>query len=221
MKSRLLIAGALGILVLFTVAAAYRNTYGQDRPVNNSLYLGPGASGPPSGPVEITGILVDAGCSDRSQENLARTPAQMNLTAPAVSSEQQQAMNEQRAKTAFASKDVQPQPPGIQAHGITVDKDTLAQEQADVLQHQVRDLYSRQPDDSCGITGDTKAFALLTGKGRLLNLDEGGNTWAAQAVQSSEEGHALLNGMGSAFKPRVTIKGEIYADQLVVDRLTL
>jgi hypothetical protein len=79
----------------------------------------------------------------------------------------------------------------------------------------------RFADDSCGITGDTKAFALLTSQGRLLNLDEGGNTWAAQAVQSSEEGHALLNGMGSSFKPRVTIKGEIYADQLVVDHLTL
>ncbi|HEY7391183.1 MAG TPA: hypothetical protein VH640_21890 [Bryobacteraceae bacterium] len=221
MKSRLLIAGALGILVLFTVAAAYRNTYGTDQPVNNSLYLGPGAPGPPAGSVEISGILVDAGCGDRSQENLARTPAPMNLIAPATNSELQQAMNDQRSKTAFAGKDVQPQPPTIQAHGVTVDKETLAQEQADVLQHQVRDLYSRQPDDSCGITGDTKAFALLTDQGRLLNLDEGGNTWAAQAVQSSEEGHALLNGMGSSFKPRVTIKGEIYADQLVVEHLTL
>lgn len=221
MKSRLFIAGALGILVLFTVAAAYRNTYGVDRPVNSSLYLGPGASGPPTGPVEITGVLVDAGCGDRSQENLARTPAQMNLIAPAATSEEQQAMNDQRAKAAFAGKDVQPQSSGIQAHGITVDKDTLSQEQADVLQHQVRDLYSRQPDDSCGITGDTKAFALLTSQGRLLNLDEGGNTWAAQAVQSSEQGHALLNGMGSSFKPHVTIKGEIYADQLVVEHLTL
>jgi hypothetical protein len=221
MKSRLLIAGALAILVLFTVAAAYRNTYGADRPVNSSLYLGPGASGPPTGPVEISGILVDAGCSDRSQENLARKPAQMNLTAPAATAEQQQVMNDQRAKTGFAGKDVQPQPPGIQAHGITVDKETLDQEQADVLQHQVRDLYSRQPDDSCGITGDTKAFALLTDQGRLLNLDEGGNTWAVQAVQSTEEGRALLNGMGSSFKPRVTIKGEIYTDQLVVDHLML
>jgi hypothetical protein len=221
MKTRLLIIGGIAVLLLFTVAAAYKNTYGTDRPDNNRLFLGPGASGPPSGPVEISGILVDAGCSDRSGENLGRAPAQMNLQAPAVSSEEEQAMNEQRSKTGFAGKDVQPQPPGIQAHGITIDKETLDQEQADVLQHQVRDLYSRQPDDSCGITGDTKEFALLTDQGRLLNLDPGGNTWAWQAVQSSDEGRALLNGMGSPFKPRVTIKGEIWTDQLVVEHLTL
>lgn len=222
MKTRLLAVGGLAVLVLFTVAAAYRNTYGMDRPVNNSLFLGPGASGPPTGPIEISGILVDAGCRDRSQENLVRTPPPTNFTAPAETSELAQAMNERRTQTGFAAgKDVQPQPPGVQAFGITVDKQTLDQEQADVLQHQVQDLYSRQPDDSCGITGDTKAFALLTDQGRLLDLDQGGNTWAWQAVQSSDAGHALLNGTGSSFKPRVTVKGEIWTDQLVVDHLTL
>jgi hypothetical protein len=221
MKKRLLlIIVAIAAMLLFT-AAAYKNTYGMDRPDNNRLFLGPGASVAPTGPVEISGILVDAGCSDRSQENLLRAPAQMNLQAPAVTSEEAQALNEQRSKTGFAGKDVQPQPPGIQAHGITIDKETLDQEQADVLQHQVRDLYSRQPDDSCGITGDTKEFALLTDQGRLLNLDQGGNSWAWQAVQSSDEGRALLNGTGSPFKPRVTIKGEIWTDQLVVEHLTL
>jgi hypothetical protein len=221
MKTRLLTIGAIAVLLLFTVAAAYKNTYGMDRPDNNRLFLGPGASVSPTGPIEISGILVDAGCSDRSQENLVRTPAQMNLQAPAATPEEEQAMNEQRSKMGFAGRDVQPQPAGIQAHGITIDKETLDQEQADVLQHQVRDLYSRQPDNSCGITGDTKEFALLTDQGRLLNLDPGGNTWAWQAVQSSDDGRALLNGTGSSFKPRVTIKGQIWTDQLVVEHLTL
>jgi hypothetical protein len=221
MKTRLLTAGGIAVLALFTMAAAYQNTYGTDQPANGNLYLGPRSSGPPTGPVELSGILVDAGCSDRSQENLVRKPAPLNFAAPAEPSEEAQAMNEQRTKTGFAGKDVQPQPPGIQAFGITVDKQTLDQEQADVLQHQVQDLYSRQPDNSCGVTADTTDFALLTDQGRLLNLDQGGNTWAGQAVQSTDEGRALLNGMGAAFKPRVTIKGDIWADTLVVEHLTL
>ncbi|HLI83334.1 MAG TPA: hypothetical protein VKV17_05415 [Bryobacteraceae bacterium] len=220
MKTRLLAAGGIAVLALFTVAAAYRNTYGTDRPVNNNLYLGPGAAGPPTGPVEISGILVDAGCADRSQENLVRTPAPLNFTAPAEYPEEAQAMNEQRTKTGFAGK-AEPQSPAVQASGISVDQKTLAQEQADVLEHQARDLYSRQPDNSCGITADTSSFALLTDQGRLLNLDQGGNTWAWQAVQSTAEGRALLNGMGPSFKPRVTIKGEVVADRLVVEHLTL
>jgi hypothetical protein len=220
MKSGLTTLAAIVVVLFLTVAAAYRNTYGTVAPRDAPLNGGVGAP-PPSDTMVLEGTLVDAGCQNRSQENLLSPPMVSNLEMPAEPPQEEAFENTQRAQYGFAGKDVQPQPPGITAFGITVDKQTLDQEQSDALPHQVRDLYSRQPDTSCAITGDTRAFALLMDKGRLLNLDGGGNTWAWQAVQSTDAGRALLNGMGSSFKPRVVIKGRIWADELLVQSLSL
>src|SRR3712207_2011774 len=51
----------------------------------------------------------------------------------------------------------------------------------------------RQNDRTGSITGATRGFALLTEKGRLLNLDEGGNTFANQALYASDAGRAMMN----------------------------
>jgi hypothetical protein len=220
MKSLVLGFGVLAV-VFFSVAAAYRNNYGMTAPEDSPLQGGRVGAAPPSGPVALSGTLVDAGCTDRSQANLMSPPIHWNVGAPAETPQEEAYGTTSRAKTGFASRDVELASPPISAWGITVDKQTLAQEQADVLDHQVRDLFTRQPDDSCAITGDTKAFALLTDKGRLLNLDEGGNTWAWQAIQSTDAGRALLNGNGSGFKPHAVVKGEIWADQLIVQALSL
>src|SRR3954454_22764673 len=49
---------------------------------------------------------------------------------------------------------------------------------ADAMAHQTPDVVTRQPDRSCAVNGATRGFALLMPDGRLLNLDEGGNTMA-------------------------------------------
>jgi hypothetical protein len=220
MKSGLAIAAAILVVLFLTVGAAYRDNYGTVAPRDAPLYGGIGAE-PPTGTLVVSGILVDAGCANRTQENLASAPTPLNQLGPAEPPQEAVTGNAQRAATGFATRDVEPQPPGITAFGITVDKQTLDQEQSDVLTHQVKDLYTRQPDSSCAITGDTRAFALLTDKGRMLNLDGGGDTWAWQAVQSTDAGRALLNGTGSPFKPHVVVKGQIWADQLIVESLSL
>jgi hypothetical protein len=221
MKLRL--ASLLGIaaILLVTVAAAYRNTYGTTVPEDSPLYHNRVGAEPPTGPVTFTGTLVDAGCHNRWQDNLASQPAPLKQSAPAETPQEEAFENTQRTQTGFAGKDVEPQPPGVTAFGITVDKQTLDQEQSEVLPHQVPDLYSRQRDNSCGITGDTTAFAVLTDKGQLVDLDEGGNTWAWQAVQSTAGGRDMLEGKGAAVKPRVTVKGQLWADTLVVESLSL
>jgi hypothetical protein len=221
MKSRFLLVAGVLTAVFFTVAAAYRNNYGMAAPQDSPLQGGRVGAAPPTGPVTLSGILVDAGCLDRSQANLTSPPIQRNVETPAETPQEEAYGTSSRSQTGFASRDLELESPPITAWGITIDKQTLAQEQADVLDHQVPDLFTRQPDDSCAITGDTKAFALLTDKGRLLNLDEGGNTWAWQAVQSSNAGRAVLNGSGSGFKPHAVVKGEIWADQLIVQSLSL
>jgi hypothetical protein len=205
------IVGVVAIL-LVTVAAADRN--------NDRKFI-PTDAPQPTAPMVFTGTLVDAGCRDRSQGNLVSPPIPFSQVAPSEPPEEQAFENAQRAKTGFAGHGVEPQPPGITAFGITIDKQTLDQQQADALPHQTPDLYTRQPDSSCAITGDTGAFALLTDKGQLLNLDSGGNTWAWQAMQSSDAGRATLNGTGFGFKPRVVVKGETSADTLVVESLSL
>jgi len=88
-----------------------------------------------------------------------------------------------------------------------------------VMQHQVADLRARAGDLTCAITGATKAFAILLDDGRLLNLDEAGNTLALEAIQSSSAGRAMLNGNGPALKPKVTVKGIIHGDRLLVSQI--
>ncbi|MBV8906658.1 MAG: hypothetical protein JOZ22_23700 [Acidobacteriia bacterium] len=220
MKSGLVTAAGIVAILFFTVAAAYRNDYGLTAPRDAPLSFGRIGAEPPSEPVTLTGTLVDAGCMDRSAENLARPSASLSQDAPAEPPEQQATENAERAKVGYAGRNVNPASTSITASGITVDQQTLDRERADIMSHQVPDLFARQPDMSCAITGDIKAFALLTDKGRLLNLDPGGNTWAFELVQSTDAGRSLLNGMGSSLKPHVAVKGQIWADELIVESIS-
>jgi hypothetical protein len=90
-------------------------------------------------------------------------------------------------------------------------------ERAGAMAHQVADHRSRQPDDACGVTGQTSSFGLLLGDGRYLSFDEGGNTKAAVAVQSSIAGRDMLNGRKSAVKPRVTVTAAVQGGRVTVD----
>lgn len=76
-------------------------------------------------------------------------------------------------------------------------------------------------DPSCGITGETSAYAVLTDGGRLLNLDHGGNTKAGQAIHSNAAGRDMLNGKIPAIKPKVTIRGRVEGDRATVENLKI
>jgi hypothetical protein len=143
---------------------------------------------------EIRGTLVDAGCRNRSILNLRRPPETFQASVP-----------------------VQAQP--VTAHGITVEPKTAAAERSDVLEHMVRDVPSRQSDPTCGLSGGTSAYAILLDDGTLLDLDEGGNTLAAEAVYATRQGRDLLNGKAFGFKPRVTIQGRVTGGKVLVDRM--
>jgi hypothetical protein len=82
-------------------------------------------------------------------------------------------------------------------------------------------VVSRQPDRTCSITGGTRGFAILTTNGRLLNLDEGGNTLANQALYSNAAGRAMINGTGSGIKPQVSIHGRVWGDRLIVEKILI
>lgn len=144
------------------------------------------------------GLLVDAGCADRTLHNLRLPPAP------------------------FASS-IAGLPPGTpsanqgSAYGITVSPQTLEGERADIMPHQVPDMRTRQKDPTCAITGSTTAFSLILPNGRLLNLDAGGNTYAWQGVYSTAAGRAMLNGMAPGFKPFASLKGFIQGSTLVVE----
>ena len=143
------------------------------------------------GQTEMHGTLIDAGCRDRSAVNLAQPPERF---IPAV-----------------------PVQPPASGSGITVDTKTANSERADVVMHQVPDLATRQADPTCAITGGTRAYALLLDNGKLLDLDEGGNTFASEAVYATLRGRDLLNGKAYGFKPRVTVKGRIHAGKVLTD----
>ena len=175
----------------------------------------------PYGPLTLNGTLLDGNCRDRSQANLTRPPIPVTQQPPVETPELAGVENAARAKTGFATANQQPNTGGISAHGITVDPQTLAQEQADALEHQVPDLTTRQEDLTCAVNARTSNFAFLMDNGRLLNLNSGGDAWAWQAVQSSSAGKEMLSGEGPGVKPRVTIKGVILGDQLRVDSLTV
>ena len=93
-----------------------------------------------------------------------------------------------------------------------------AKPSAEHAQHE-HDPAAHQSDRSCAITGATRGFALLTNDGRLLNLNEGGNTLAAQALHANPAGRAMLNGTGGAIKPRAAIRGRIHGDRIVVEEI--
>jgi hypothetical protein len=122
---------------------------------------------------------------------------------------------------ATAQQPAQQANPTTTASGVTVDSKTLAAERGDVLEHQVPDLHSRQMDPTCAITGATHSFALVLADGKMLNLDDGGNTFATVAIQGSAAGRAMLNGNGGGMKPEVTIKGTQRPGRVVVDSLKI
>jgi hypothetical protein len=138
---------------------------------------------------ELHGILIDAGCRDRSAVNLAQPAERFSASVPV-------------------------QMPAA-VHGITVDAKTAEGERADVVMHQVPDLATRQPDPTCAITGGTRGYAVLLENGKLLDLDEGGNTFASEAVFATKQGRDLLNGRAYGFKPHVTIQGRIAGAKLL------
>jgi hypothetical protein len=148
----------------------------------------------PMGQVTVSGILIDASCEDRTSMNLRSRP----LPLPSL----------------------KPSPPSsgaVSAGGVSVDARTIENERADVAAHLVPDIVARQEDPSCAVTSATHGYAVLMDNGRLLNMDEGGNTLATQAIQSIAAGRAMLNGQGPGIKPRIAVKGWILDDKVIVD----
>jgi hypothetical protein len=207
-------AGLLAILAAGAFAQGTSNENqvrdrGQTRTADETQTLARGRIGTqdavPNQPLTLHGLLVEADCRDRSTRNLRQPPQNPEIAgAP-----------ESAAAGAAQSAN------GRSSHGVSVDSSTLDAERSDAMQHQVPDLRARQRDTTCAITGTTRLFALLMDNGRLLNLDEGGNTKAIQAVQANPAGRKMLNGMGPAIKPKVTITGRIHGDRAVVDRLKI
>lgn len=220
-----LIIVAVGGLVTAGILAQDRVNIGKVQVADERQTLDRGRLGSqesmPSEPLILNGTLVDGNCRDRSQANLTRPPIPLNQYAPAETSELAATEDAARAKTGYATATKQPDTGGISAYGITVDPQTLEQEQAEVLQHQVPDLITRQDDLTCGVTARTSNFAFLMDNGRLLDLNAGGNAWAWQAIQSSSAGQAMLEGKGPAVKLQATVRGIIRGDQVRVDSLTL
>jgi hypothetical protein len=150
----------------------------------------------------LHGVLIDAGCEDRSMWNMRR-PAESvaGSTAPF-------------APAVAANK-------AEESHGITVDPQTLAAERKDVVPVMNPDLRARQSDPTCALKAGTRAYALLLDNGRLLDLDDGGDTYAALAVENSPAGRAMINSRGPGFKPLVTVTGTLQGDRMFVDELKL
>jgi hypothetical protein len=127
-----------------------------------------------------SGVMVDAGCRDRSPENLLAPPVE----SPAVAK--------------------RPQAP---AKGIAIAPQVLKAERGEATLPDTLDHASRYSSASCALTADTKAFALLLPDGLLLELDEGGNTLAFNAFQSTPAGQAILNGKVGGLKPLAKVSG--------------
>jgi hypothetical protein len=127
-----------------------------------------------------SGVMVDASCRDRSLENLLAPPAE-----------------------SLAGQN-EPQKP---ARGITVSPQVLKAERGKAVLPDTLDHASRYSSASCALTADTKAFALVGPNGLLLELDEGGNTLAFDAFESTPAGAAILNGKVGGLKPMVKVTG--------------
>ena len=159
------------------------------------------ASGAQASELKLEGVLIDGGCRNRTVWNMTRSPEPLN------------------ASIAPTGK---PIPPGqaVQSSGITVDAKTIEAERTDVsLVTSNADSAVRQTDPTCAIKGNTRAFSLLLSSGRLLALDEAGNTYATAMVGATPQGRAMLNGQGPGFKPRVRVVGRIQGDRLLTEDL--
>ncbi len=205
------------ILALTAFLAAAQNANEVRDRGATPLYTGPAPT------VTLYGTLVDAGCRNRTALNMSLPSVPFAAAAPAQTPAEIQSGSQMRTAQGYANADqpAQHANPSISASGVTVDSKTLAAERSDVLEHQVPDLHSRQMDPTCAITGATHAFSIVLKEGRMLNLDDGGNTFATVAVQGSAAGRAMLNGNGGGIKPEVIIKGSMRADKVVVQTLKL
>lgn len=182
--------------------------------------VGPGTE--KEGPaITLQGTLVDAGCRNRSALNLGLPAQTFGQVKPAETPAEQQAGSQMRTQQGYATATSKEQNVQTSASGITVDAKTLSNERPDVLEHQVADLRSRQLDPTCAITGATHSFALYLPDGRYLSLDEGGNTFATEAVQGSSYGRDMMAGNGGGFKPQAVVKGHIRASQVQVQSIKL
>lgn len=155
-------------------------------------------------PLTLEGVLVDASCKDRSRANLTTPPESLSAAMPV------------QPTAASGSSGGNG---GVSAQGVSVDAKTVAAERGDVLEHQAKDLATRQFDPTCAVTGGTSAYAVLLSNGRLLDLDEGGNTLASEAVLQSANGRAMLNGNAYGFKPQVKLTGRVRGDRIIVTQL--
>ena len=214
MKTLVRTAFALAFAAL--LASAQNPNEDRDRGAT-PLYTGPAPI------VTLYGTLVDAGCRNRTALNMSLPSVPFTAAAPAQSPAAVQAGAQMRAAQGYqdAAQPANQQNPPISAYGVNVDSKTLAAERSDVLEHQVPDLHSRQMDPTCAITGATHAFSIVLKDGRMLNLDDGGNTYATVAIQGSAAGRAMLEGKGGGLKPDAVIKGRMRADKVVVQSLKL
>lgn len=172
--------------------------------------------------VTLQGTLVDAGCRNRTAMNLGMAAEQYAAVKPAETPAEQQAGTQMRSQQGgYANPAGNQAGPSVSASGITVDSKTIAQERPDVLEHQVGDLRSRQLDPTCAITGATHNYSIYLTTGRFLNLDEGGNTFANEAVLGTAQGRDMLAGNGGGFKPQVVIKGNLRNDKVLVQSIKL
>lgn len=180
------------VLIVFS-AAAQAQSKGEEKE----------AATLPSHDSKVEGLLIDAGCRYRNVWNMTR---QAEPLKAAIAPTGRQSVG-----------GAQPQ-----SNLVNVDPKIIDQERADAMQViSNSDSAVRQADPTCAIKGSTRAFALLLPTGRLLDLDDGGNTYAAAMVSSTPEGRAMLNAQAGGFKPRVRITGSIEGDRLVTENLNV
>ena len=142
-----------------------------------------------------SGVLVDAGCRDRSHVNLLSPPAQEIAQArPAVT----------------------------KVPGISIAPRVVKAERGDVLLPHTLDHASRYSSASCAITADTTAFALLVlPNGPLLNLDQAGNTFALESFQATPAGREIIEGKTGGLKPHAVVWGLRRGDDLRAGSVSL
>jgi hypothetical protein len=157
------------------------------------------------------GLLVDASCRDRSLVNLREPP----LLGPAVP------VDPASADAADTSTGAASRNGAVSSHGISVDAKTAQAERDSAMRVHTEDHLTRQRSPACAIDGETAHYALLLPDGTLLNLDEGGNTKAFEAFQSSRTGQAILNGKAYGEKPQAVVQGVRDGDQLMVVKIRL
>ncbi len=144
----------------------------------------------------VSGVLVDASCRDRTNLNLRQKPV-----------------------TDIAGQKESDKAPGSNTAGRTPAQDSSDEARQSAIAQMVPDALAREEDMTCAVTGGTTNYAILLDDGRLLNMDQGGNTLAAQAVQSTAAGRAMLNGAGPALKPRVKVLGRVGGGEIVVEKI--